>query len=155
MSTTRRRSVAAVTTGRAQISRSILGHGGIGLSGGICSAQCEFFFRRNFNNAHTAIARTRGEASVTRASAIAEVAVAGIANGHEHIAHKAIASDTFDGRALEQLAEFCVVQIGEFSEKRTHKFCARVKCGFSRVNGKLVPWAHREAIVAAIDAVAN
>src|SRR5476649_2771289 len=78
-----------------------------------------------------------------------ERAIAGIADGDQHIAQKAHMPDALDRPAGETLAKRRLVESGEFAKRRRLKILARDQLGLARCLSELVPRADREAIVAA------
>ena len=81
--------------------------------------------------------------------------VARIADGDQHIPHKARAADAFDRTFGEQNAESGIVEPGQFGKLRRVQCGARGKLRFTPGLREFVPRANRQAIVAAIDAVAE
>src|SRR5262249_56778682 len=68
---------------------------------------------------------------------------------------KARAADALDRALREQCAEARVVEAGEFAEMRRAQRGPRRKLCFAAGVGEFVPWANRQAIVAAVDSVAH
>ncbi len=108
--------------------------------------------------AQTAAARTSAagivEAKPGRAVKPAS-ARRGIADRDQDVAQEAVAADALDRRSGEQPAEPGIVERRELGETRRRQFGARQKIGLVRRPGEFVPRADREAVVAAIDAVAD
>src|SRR5688572_16737793 len=71
------------------------------------------------------------------------------------VAHEAVAADALDRGAGEALAEGGLVECCEFGQPRRAEIGARRKCHLVRALGELVPWASGEAVVAAVDAIAE
>ncbi len=86
---------------------------------------------------------------------LGERPVAGIADGDQHVADKAVTARTLDGRGRKKAAESPVVEAGELGELGRDKIfvCREVRL----MSGlrELVPGADRQAIVASKDAVAD
>src|SRR5690606_9940065 len=68
---------------------------------------------------------------------------------------EAVAADPLDWRTRKNLAKSGVVELGEIAQQGCGKFGAGVEGGLPGRLRKLVPRAHSEAVVAAIDAVAH
>ena len=81
--------------------------------------------------------------------------VAGIADRDQHIAHETVAADALDRALGEQRAEAGVVEPRQFGERRRAQRLARLELRLAAGLGELVPRTDREAIVAAVDAVAH
>ena len=84
-----------------------------------------------------------------------ERALAAIADRDQHIAHEAVAPGALHRRFGEQRAERRIVEPRELGEPRRAQRLARRKLRLAPGLRELVPRADREAIVAAIDAVAH
>src|SRR3984957_10621162 len=84
-----------------------------------------------------------------------QCAIAGIADRDQDIAQEARVADTLDGSAGEQLAKRRLVESSEFSEIRRLKIGACGQPGLPRILSELVPRADREAVVAAINPIAD
>ena len=110
----------------------------------------------NCDSAHTAAPRTSGLASSSsRSASTASAASSGVADRDQHIADETVAADALDRRFCKQRAKRRVVEPREIGELRRAQFFARGEFGLAPGLRELVPRAHREAIVAAIDAVAD
>ena len=110
----------------------------------------------NCPSAHTAAPRTSGLASSSNRSASSrQRRIVGVADRDQHVADKAVAADALDRRFRKQRAECGVVEPRQFGKRRRPQFRARGEFCFAAFLRKLVPRAHRETIVAAIDAVAD
>ena len=81
--------------------------------------------------------------------------IAGIADRDHDVADEAVTSGALDRRIAKQVAEGGIVETRQVFETRRGQFGAGVKLRLARHGCKAVPWAHREAIVAAIDAIAH
>ena len=81
--------------------------------------------------------------------------IAGVADRDQHIAHEPVAADALDRRFGESRAERGIVEPRQIGERGRAQFVARGEFGFAAGLRELVPRADREAIVAAIDAVAD
>src|SRR5690606_14527550 len=81
--------------------------------------------------------------------------VGGIADGDEHVAQEARDADTLDRRAGEARTEAGIIEPGEFGEAGRREVGPRPQLHLMRRRGELVPGADREAVVAAVDAVAH
>ena len=92
----------------------------------------------------------------SRASATArQRRVAGIADGDQHVAHEPVAPDALDRRAAEAIRGTPHRPASPAPRAAARQFDARMKRDLARRLRELVPRAHREAIVAAIDAIAD
>ncbi len=81
--------------------------------------------------------------------------IATIADGDQNIAQESRASNAFDGRFSEQRAECRIVQPNQFRQARRGQFFARPQIHLPGALREFVPRTHRQAIVAAINAVAH
>ena len=107
-------------------------------------------------SAHTAAPRTSGAASSSKRSASAASAASpGIADRDQHIAHEACAADALDRAFAEQRAEAGVVELHQFGKARRLQYGTRRKLRFAPGLREFVPRANRQAIVAAVDAIAD
>src|SRR5712691_6618899 len=84
-----------------------------------------------------------------------ETRIAGIADRDQHITDKTRTADTLDRALGEQSAERGIVEPGKFGKLRRAQHFARGEFYFAAGDRKFVPWTDREAIVAAIDAIAD
>ena len=84
-----------------------------------------------------------------------EAQIAGIADRDQHIAQKPGVADAFDRRASEERAEIRLVQRHEMGKRRRDEIGARLQFRLMRQLSEFVPGANGEAIVAAIDAIAD
>src|SRR6185437_16562798 len=84
-----------------------------------------------------------------------EVRRAAIADGDEDVAQEAVAADALYRRAREALPEGGIVEPGELRQERRRGRIAGRKAGLARRPREFVPGADGEAIVAAVDAVAD
>jgi len=84
-----------------------------------------------------------------------EPRVTRIADRDRHIAHETVAPGALDWRLRKQRAECSIVEAREFGERRAAQVVARSELRLAAGLRELVPWAHGEAIVAAIDAVTH
>src|SRR6266702_2641957 len=84
-----------------------------------------------------------------------ETRIAGIADRDQHITDKTRTADTLDRAFGEQRAERGIVEPDEFGKLQRAQHLARGEFYFAACDCKFVPWANREAIVAAIDAIAD
>ena len=110
----------------------------------------------NCDSAHTAAPRTSGLASSSsRSASAASAASSGVADRDQHVAHKAVAADALDRRFREQRAKRGIVEPRQIRQRRRAQLLARGEFGFAPCLRELVPRADRQAIVAAIDAVAD
>ena len=108
------------------------------------------------DSAHTAAPRTSGlSSSSSRSASNASDASLGVADRDQHVADEAVAADALDRRFGEQRAKRGIVEPRQFRKRRRAQFRARGQFRFAAFLRELVPRAHREAIVAAIDAVAD
>ena len=78
-----------------------------------------------------------------------------VADRDQDVAHEPIASGALDRRAGEAPPEAGVVQLDELRERRRAQIVARLQLGLACRAGELVPGADREAVVAAVDAIAH
>ena len=91
-----------------------------------------------------------------RASPLGSAPDRRVADGVEHVAHEAVAADALDRALGEERAEGRVVQRGELGQRRAAAAPSRACSAVSRPScGELVPGADRQAVVAAVDAVAE
>ena len=81
--------------------------------------------------------------------------LARVADRDQHIAHEAVAADALDGRLAEQRAERRIVEPCKLLQQWSLQFRAGCKARLAARLRELVPRADREAIVAAIDAIAH
>ena len=81
--------------------------------------------------------------------------VAAVPERDEDVAHEAVAADPLDRRAGEAAAEGAVVERCQLGEQRQGERLARPEGELAAGRGELVPRADRQAVVAAIDAVAD
>ena len=96
--------------------------------------------------------------SISRAAARhrgTSVGVARVADRDQHIAQKAGAADALDRALGEQRAEAGIIKAGQFGERRRAQRGARRKLRLAAGAREFVPGADRQAIVAAVDAVAH
>jgi hypothetical protein len=85
---------------------------------------------------------------------IDEPGIAGIAGRDQHVADEPVAADALDRRAAEEGPEGRIVERQEFGDAGS--FRSSRACSFiSEARGKLVPRAGGQAVVAAIDPVAD
>ena len=125
--------------------------------GTCCSASASKALSGNSrDSAQTAAPRTSGDgSSSSRATSGSKRGIAGIAGGDQHVAHEAVAADALDRRAREQRPEAGIVERQQVGQRRRSQIVAggelRLRCGLR----ELVPRADREAVVAAIDAIAD
>src|ERR1700722_14722422 len=82
-------------------------------------------------------------------------AVVRIADRDQDIADEPVAADALDRRFCKSCAKRRVIKAREFRKSRRTQIVARSEFGFAPGLREFVPWADREAIVAAIDAVAD
>src|SRR5664279_1885916 len=78
-----------------------------------------------------------------------------IADVDQHIAHETIAAGALDRGLGKQCAELRVVEPGEFRKRGRSQGLARGELGLAALHRELVPRANRQAIVAAVYAVAH
>ena len=81
--------------------------------------------------------------------------VFGVADRDQHIAQKTVAADALDRAFREQRAEAGIVEPRQFGERRRAQRLAGLQLHLAAGLGEFVPWTDRQAIVAAIDAVAH
>ena len=81
--------------------------------------------------------------------------IAGVADRDQHIADEAVAADALDRRFRKQRAKRGIVEPCEIGKSRRAQFVARGEFRLAAFLRELVPRTHGEAIVAAIDAVAD
>src|SRR5215472_296685 len=81
--------------------------------------------------------------------------IAGIADCDEYVAHEARAADALDRALGKQSAECGVVEPGQIGELRGAQRLPRGEFYFVAGHRELVPRTDRQAIVAAIDAIAH
>src|ERR1035437_8416954 len=77
-----------------------------------------------------------------------------IVDGDQHIAQETIAAGALDRGLGKQRTELRVVEPGELRKPGRAQSLARGELGLAALHRELVPRANRQAIVAAIDAVA-
>ena len=108
------------------------------------------------DSAQTAAPRTSGEASASSARQRRDQArLAGIAGGDQHIAQEAVAADALDRRAGKERAECRVVERQQSASAGSRRSSRAASFASDALPGELVPRAGGQAIVAAIDAVAD
>src|SRR5690606_17221987 len=78
-----------------------------------------------------------------------------IPGSNQNVADETVSSDALDRGAGEEGSEGDIVERQEENEFRCLKVLPRSEFGFGRDAGKLVPRANGQAIVAAIDPVAD
>src|SRR5262249_4476299 len=78
-----------------------------------------------------------------------------VADRDQDIAEKPVASGTLYRRSGEHLAERRIVEPGMLGETRRRQLRSRQEIRLMRRACEFVPWAYREAIIAAKDAVAD
>src|SRR5690606_36146434 len=78
-----------------------------------------------------------------------------VADGVEYVAHEAVAADALDRVLGKQRPEGRIVQPRELDQRRRLQGLAGVQRLLARAAGELVPRAGRQAVVAAVDAVAE
>src|SRR5215472_16296421 len=81
--------------------------------------------------------------------------IAGIADRDRDIAHETIAAGAFDRGLGKQRSERCIVEPRQLGKLRRGEHFARREFGVAAYLRELVPGADREAVVAAVDAVAE
>jgi len=83
------------------------------------------------------------------------ILTAGVAEGDADVSQEAIAFDSFDGGLREEGPELLKVESEEVAEAMVKEAGAGVEAGFAGDLGEAVPGAGVEAVVAAVDAVAD
>lgn len=83
------------------------------------------------------------------------VLTAGVAEGDADVSQEAVAFDSFDGGLREEGSELLKVESEEVAEAMFKEAGAGVEAGFAGDLGEAVPGAGVEAVVAAVDAVAD
>ena len=107
-------------------------------------------------SAHTAAPRTSGEASARWPFGNGrQFGVARVADGDQHVPEEPVAADALDRRRRESLPEGRLVERREIGKARRDAIGARLQLRLARRLRELVPRADGEAIVAAVDAVAD
>ena len=108
------------------------------------------------DSAHTAAPRTTGSRRRAGARPRRQRRVAGVADRDQHVAHEPVAADALDRRSGETARGSAAsssasrsASAGARSSRARRRRASRAACG------ELVPRADRQAIVAAIDAVAD
>ena len=81
--------------------------------------------------------------------------IARISRRDQNIAHEARGADPLHGVARKQDPKAALIKAKQRFEPRRTEFFARLELQFPRGSGEFVPRADREAIVAAIDAIAD
>ena len=84
-----------------------------------------------------------------------ETGVLGIADRDQHVAQKTVAADALDRAFRKQRAEAGIVEPRQFGKSRRAQHFARFELHLAAGLGEFVPRTDREAIVAAVDAVAH
>ena len=108
------------------------------------------------SSAQSAASRTTSASSSSRArAASAKRRIARVADRVEDVADEAVAADALDRALGEEGAEGRVVEGGEVGERRARAGLARVQRRLAAGLGELVPGADGQAVVAAVDAVAQ
>ncbi len=80
---------------------------------------------------------------------------AGIAEGDEDVTEESFVFDSFDGGFGESLAKVFDGHVEEVGEGVVEDFLSGVEGGFAGEFGEAIPWAGVEAVVTAVDAVAD
>ena len=107
-------------------------------------------------SAQTAMARTSGEASPSlSATGSGERNIARIAGGDQNIAHETRGSDPLYRTSRKQSPKSGLIEAKQGFEPRRTEFFARREFDLARGSGEFVPGADGEAVVAAIDAIAD
>lgn len=83
------------------------------------------------------------------------VLIAGVAEGDADVSQEAVAFDSFDGRLREEGSELLKVESEEVAEAMLKEAGSGVEAGLAGDLGEAVPRAGVEAVVAAVDAVAD
>src|SRR5690606_10829894 len=84
-----------------------------------------------------------------------KAAIAAVADRDQHVAHESIAADTLDWRTREDLAETSVIEFRQVAQAWRGKLGPRQEAIVARAPRELVPRADRQAVVAAVDPVAD
>ena len=142
---------------RSRVYARQLGRDGESVSRGRCSAASapNRSRGRSFDSAQTAIAR---RAETNRRAAVRDrrkARLARIADRDQHVSHEPIAPDPLDGRAAEHLAEGCIVERRQFLQKRQHQLDPWMERDLLRGLREFVPGTNREAVIAAVDTIAD
>src|SRR5689334_14868228 len=82
-------------------------------------------------------------------------ALARVADRGQYIADEAVSADALDRRFGEARAKRGIIEPCEFSQLWRAQFITRGQLRFAPLLRELVPWAHRKAVVATIDAIAD
>ena len=107
-------------------------------------------------SAQTAMARTRGEASPQPfGDEPRERRVARIARRDQDVAHEARGPNPLDGTSSKQSPKAALIKAKQRFKRRRTEIFARGELQVPRCPGEFVPRADGEAIVAAIDAIAD
>ena len=83
------------------------------------------------------------------------VLTAGVPEGNADVSQEAVAFDSFDGGLREEGSELLRVESEEVAEAMVKEAWTGVEAGFSGDLGEAVPGTGVEAVVAAVDAVAD
>ena len=86
---------------------------------------------------------------------VRRAAIAGIADGDQHVADEAVAADALDRRAAKARPEAGVVERQRAPPAAAREIVAGGELRLRAALGELVPRADGEAVVAAIDAIAD
>ncbi len=131
-------------------------HDFVGLSGRSLCLSSERFRREQLRQRpHRRAAHQRAGVIEQSLRLDSQRGIAGVADRDQHVAHEAVAADALDRGFCEQRAEGGIVEPCEFGERRLAQLSARGQFCLAADLRELVPGADGEAIVAAIDAVAD
>ena len=133
-----------------------LGHAGIGLAGMNLGAAPRGAPDRAGRAPTPPRREPAASASASSRSAVRrQRRVAGVADRDQHIADEAVAAGALHRGLGEHRAERRVVELRKLGERRRARHVARGELGVAAGLRELVPRADREAVVAAVDAVAD